>query len=163
MFMSILSACTPAFHKRVSDSIIDGCKLPRSWWELNSRPLEEYLVSLTAEPSFLLLVGNRLKVTEFPGSWSIPQAKAFECVTIFIRAPTFLELRERAFTFSGVNVWMNPELPFLIYPKPISCLLLNLTIKSMILIFEKMMSKWTGAILSQHSRSYCTLQTGVWC
>jgi hypothetical protein len=31
--------------------IIDGCEPPSSCWELNSGPLEEQLVLLTAEPS----------------------------------------------------------------------------------------------------------------
>ena len=38
-------------QKRVSDSNTDGCELPCGCWELNSRPLKEQLVLLTAEPS----------------------------------------------------------------------------------------------------------------
>ena len=50
MYTSALSACTPAFQKRISEFIIDGCKPPCDFWEFNSRPLEEQLVFLTAEP-----------------------------------------------------------------------------------------------------------------
>ena len=49
--MSALSASIPAYQKRVSDLIIDGCEPPCGCWELNSGPLEEQSVLLTAEPS----------------------------------------------------------------------------------------------------------------
>ena len=48
MYMSALSACTPAGQKRASDPGIDGCEPPCGCWELNSRPLEEKTVLLTA-------------------------------------------------------------------------------------------------------------------
>jgi hypothetical protein len=38
-------------QKNASDPITDGCKLPCGCWELNSEPLEEQSVLLTAEPS----------------------------------------------------------------------------------------------------------------
>jgi hypothetical protein len=38
-------------QKRASDLIIDGCEPPCGCWDLNSGPLEEQLVLLTAEPS----------------------------------------------------------------------------------------------------------------
>ena len=37
--------------KRALDPITDGCEPPRSCWELNSEPLEEQPVLLSAEPS----------------------------------------------------------------------------------------------------------------
>ena len=40
-----------AGQKRAPDLIIDGCEPPCGCWELNSRPLEEQKVLLTAEPS----------------------------------------------------------------------------------------------------------------
>jgi hypothetical protein len=43
--------CLLTHQKRVSGSIIDSCKPPCGCWELNSGPLEEQLVLLTAEPS----------------------------------------------------------------------------------------------------------------
>jgi hypothetical protein len=46
MYASILSACTPAL-----DPSIDGCEPPSACWELNSGPLEDQPVLLTAEPS----------------------------------------------------------------------------------------------------------------
>jgi len=49
--MDALSACTPAGQKRASDPITDGCEPPCGCWELNSGPLEERPVFLTAEPS----------------------------------------------------------------------------------------------------------------
>jgi hypothetical protein len=45
MYMSTLSACTPAHQKRASDPIIDGCEPACDSWELNSGPLEEHTVS----------------------------------------------------------------------------------------------------------------------
>jgi hypothetical protein len=41
--------------KKVSDSVTDGCEPPCGYWELNSGPLEEQSVLLTAEPSPQLL------------------------------------------------------------------------------------------------------------
>jgi hypothetical protein len=38
-------------QKRALDPIIDGCEPPCGCWELNSGPLEEQSVLLTAEPS----------------------------------------------------------------------------------------------------------------
>jgi hypothetical protein len=44
---------TAAMHqKRASDPIKDGCKPPCGCWELNSGPLEDQSVILTAEPFF---------------------------------------------------------------------------------------------------------------
>ncbi|EDL33388.1 mCG1045525, partial [Mus musculus] len=42
--------CLQTHQKRVSDPITDGCELPCGCWELNSGPLEEQSVLLTAEP-----------------------------------------------------------------------------------------------------------------
>ena len=47
---SILSACMPAGQKRAPDCITDGCEPPCGCRELNSGPLEEQAVLLTAEP-----------------------------------------------------------------------------------------------------------------
>jgi hypothetical protein len=49
--MCALSVCIPARQKRVSDPITDGCEPPCGFWELNSGPLEEQTVLLTAEPA----------------------------------------------------------------------------------------------------------------
>ena len=49
--MSALAACTPAYQKRTSDLTTDGYEPPCGYWELNSGPLEEQTVFLTAEPS----------------------------------------------------------------------------------------------------------------
>ena len=54
--MSALSACTPSYQKRASEPSIDGCEPPCGCWELNSGPLEEQSVLLTAEPSLLPLI-----------------------------------------------------------------------------------------------------------
>ena len=40
-----------AGQKRAPDPIVDGCEPPCGGWELNSRPLEEQPVLLTAELS----------------------------------------------------------------------------------------------------------------
>jgi hypothetical protein len=53
LWMSTLSACIPACHKRLSDHSIDG-EPPCGCWELNSRPLEEQPVLLTTELSLQL-------------------------------------------------------------------------------------------------------------
>jgi hypothetical protein len=44
-------SCLQTHQKRASDHITDGCESPWGCWELNSGPLEEQSVSLTAEPS----------------------------------------------------------------------------------------------------------------
>jgi hypothetical protein len=51
MYISALSACTPAGQKRASEPIIDGYELPCDSWQLNSGPLEEQMVLLISEPS----------------------------------------------------------------------------------------------------------------
>ena len=51
--MSALSACTPACQKKASDPITYGCESPCGCWELNSGPLGEQPVLLTAEPLYL--------------------------------------------------------------------------------------------------------------
>ena len=43
--------CLPAGQKRAPDLITDCCEPPCGCWELNSEPLEEPPVLLTAEPS----------------------------------------------------------------------------------------------------------------
>jgi len=51
LFIWIHCLCLQAPQKRASDPITDGCEPPCSCWELNSGPLEEQSVLLTAEPS----------------------------------------------------------------------------------------------------------------
>ena len=41
----------PEGQKRTPDLITDGCEPPCGCWELNSGPLEEQAMLLTAEPS----------------------------------------------------------------------------------------------------------------
>jgi len=43
--------CLQTHQKRASNPITDGCEPPCVCWELNSGPLEEQSVLLTAEPS----------------------------------------------------------------------------------------------------------------
>jgi hypothetical protein len=43
--------CLQTHQKRASNPITDGCEPPCGSWELNSGPLEEQMVFLTAEPS----------------------------------------------------------------------------------------------------------------
>jgi hypothetical protein len=43
--------CLQTHQKRASDPITEGCEPPCGCWELNSGPLEEESVLLTAEPS----------------------------------------------------------------------------------------------------------------
>jgi hypothetical protein len=49
--MSVPPACTLKCQKRASDPFIDGLEPPHGFWKLNSGPLEEQPVLLTAEPS----------------------------------------------------------------------------------------------------------------
>jgi hypothetical protein len=51
MYMSILSLSSDTHQKRASDPVTDGCEPPCGCWELDSGPLEEQSVLLTAEPS----------------------------------------------------------------------------------------------------------------
>ena len=46
-----LFASMPAWQKRASDLIIDGCELPCDCWELKSGPLEKKPVFITTGPS----------------------------------------------------------------------------------------------------------------
>ena len=58
-----MPACMPAGQKRAQNLIIDGCEVPCGCWELNSGPLEEQSVLLTAGPS-LQPSGNILRVNK---------------------------------------------------------------------------------------------------
>lgn len=50
------TVCSSDTLEEGSDPITDGCEPPQGCWELNSRPLEEQPVLLTAEPSLQLLL-----------------------------------------------------------------------------------------------------------
>ena len=49
--MQVHCSCLQTHQKRAPDHITDGCEPPYGRWELNSGPLEEQSVLLTAEPS----------------------------------------------------------------------------------------------------------------
>jgi hypothetical protein len=49
--MSTLLLSSDTHQKRAPDPITDGCEPPCGCWELNSEPIEEQSVLLTAEPS----------------------------------------------------------------------------------------------------------------
>ena len=51
IYMSTLQLSSDTHQKRASDPVTDGCEPPCGCWELNSGPLEEQSVLLTAEPS----------------------------------------------------------------------------------------------------------------
>ena len=72
--MSALFACTPSYQKRASEPSIDGCEPPCGCWELNSGPLENQLVFLTAEISlqpFLLFFKTGNQIIHLIGSLSL--------------------------------------------------------------------------------------------
>jgi hypothetical protein len=48
---SVLPECMPTGQKRAPDLITVGCEPPCGCWELNSGPLQEQSVLLTAGPS----------------------------------------------------------------------------------------------------------------
>jgi hypothetical protein len=51
IYMSTLQLSSDTHQKKASDPITDGCEPPCGCWDLNSGPLEEQSVLLTAEPS----------------------------------------------------------------------------------------------------------------
>ena len=51
LFIFVHCSSLQTHQKRVPDPITDGCEPPCVCWELNSGPLEEQSVLLTAEPS----------------------------------------------------------------------------------------------------------------
>ena len=55
----------PEGQKRAPDLITDGCEPPCGCWELNSGPLEEQAMLLTAEPSLQPIVMLLLHVWVF--------------------------------------------------------------------------------------------------
>jgi hypothetical protein len=63
--MSTLWLSSDTHQKRASDPITDGCEPPCGCWELNSGPLEEQSVLLTAEPSL-----QHLQVTSKMEFWN---------------------------------------------------------------------------------------------
>jgi hypothetical protein len=54
LFIYLMYECSAAYtssdQKRASDPFKDGCEPPCGCWELNSGPLEEQFMLLTAEP-----------------------------------------------------------------------------------------------------------------
>jgi len=50
-YIGVHCICFQTHQTRASDPITDGCEPPCGCWELNSGPLEEQSVLLTAEPS----------------------------------------------------------------------------------------------------------------
>ena len=73
MYMSDLSACIPACHKRTTGPFIDGCEPPHGCGKLNSGSLEEQSVLLTTElsllPCLLFLKICFTKTSESPKTW----------------------------------------------------------------------------------------------
>jgi hypothetical protein len=51
LYKSVYYCCFRTHGKRASDPITDGCEPLCGCWELNSEPLEEQSVLLTAGPS----------------------------------------------------------------------------------------------------------------
>ena len=60
--MSTLWLSSDTHQMTASDPMTDGCELPCGCWDLNSGPLEEQSVLLTAEPSLQTLVCELLIV-----------------------------------------------------------------------------------------------------
>ena len=54
--MCVRCSCLQTLQKRASALLTDGYESPCGWWELNSEPLEEQSVLLTAEPSLQALL-----------------------------------------------------------------------------------------------------------
>ena len=54
--------CLQTHQKRASDPITDGCEPPCGCWKLNSGPLAEQSVLLTAEPSLQPQITNLLEI-----------------------------------------------------------------------------------------------------
>jgi hypothetical protein len=50
-YIEVHCSCLQTHQKRASDLITDGCEPPCGCWDLNSGPLEEQSVLLTAETS----------------------------------------------------------------------------------------------------------------
>jgi hypothetical protein len=50
-YMQLHCSCLQTHQERASDLITGGCEPPCGCWDLNSGPLEEQSVLLTAEPS----------------------------------------------------------------------------------------------------------------
>jgi hypothetical protein len=55
---SVLPTCMPEHQKVAPHLITDGCEPPCGYWELNSGPLEEQPMLLTAEPSLQAQINN---------------------------------------------------------------------------------------------------------
>jgi hypothetical protein len=60
---SVPPACMPAGQKRAPNLTIDGYEPPGGCWELNSGPVEEQPVLLTAEPSLQPPASNLIMAT----------------------------------------------------------------------------------------------------
>jgi len=65
-------------QKKALDSITDGCEPPCGCWELNSGPLEEQSVLLTAEPSLQLFCMVLLVQLCFDVTWEHVTITSYE-------------------------------------------------------------------------------------
>ena len=68
-YVSVHCCSLQRCHKRASDPITDGCEPPCGCWELNSGPLGEQSVLLTAEPAFqppTLIINQENAPTDLP-------------------------------------------------------------------------------------------------
>jgi hypothetical protein len=54
-YIQVHCSCFQTDQKKASDPITDACELPCGCWDVNSGPLEEQSVLLTAEPSLQAL------------------------------------------------------------------------------------------------------------
>jgi hypothetical protein len=85
-------SCLPTHQKRALDPITEGCEPPWGCWELNSGPVEEQSVLLTAEPSlqpglqFLKLVKVTQRNKTFKSKSPSPNLKSLS----FLPAPPSL-------------------------------------------------------------------------
>ena len=76
-------SCPQTHQTRVPGLIMSGCEPPCGCWELNSEPLEEQLVLLTAEPShqppYCFLLTHKVQHAMLTFSKSV----SFSCSCLF--------------------------------------------------------------------------------
>ena len=85
-----MSSCLQTHQKRALDPITDGSEAPCGCWDLNSGPMEEQSVLLTAEPAlqFIHIFKPLKKLSTVGKFWVRPRASflglAPQCRSFFI-------------------------------------------------------------------------------
>jgi hypothetical protein len=94
LYIRVHCSCFQTHQKRASDPITDACEPPCGCWDLNSGPLEEQSVLLTAEPSLQPLYSVICLFTLLTDSLLCTDILRLPVITLVFRAGRDLPIQE---------------------------------------------------------------------